>query len=58
MLIKQTWSLIRNNNCIGRINICLYYKLCETIIIIIIISNLSNDNSKASTKTIPRHSAI
>ena len=30
----------------------------ETIIIIIIISNLSNDRSKASSKTIPPHSAI
>jgi len=28
------------------------------IIIIIIISNLSNDRSKASSKTIPPHSAI
>ena len=28
------------------------------VIIIIIISNLSNDRSKASSKTIPPHSAI
>jgi len=30
----------------------------EVIIIIIIISNLSNDRSKASCKTVPPHSAI
>jgi len=40
-----------------------YLKIIPTIlqpiiIIIIIISNLSNDRSKASSKTIPPHSAI
>jgi len=36
----------------------LYCPGCEDIIIIIIISNLSNDRSKASSKAIPPHSAI
>ena len=35
-----------------------YATVWVTIIIIIIISNLSNDRSKASSKTIPPHSAI
>ena len=48
-------------NCLIRIHI---YKIIFNaslyiyIIIIIIISNLSNDRSKASSKTIPPHSAI
>ena len=36
----------------------LCYRYLLIIIIIIIISNLSNDRSKASSKTIPPHSAI
>ena len=35
-----------------------YLNIVQFIIIIIIISNLSNDRSKASSKTIPKHSAI
>ena len=38
---------------------CLAHRILDLIIIIIIIiSNLSNDRSKASSKTIPPHSAI
>ena len=36
----------------------IYYRKTALIIIIIITSNLSNDRSKASFKTIPPHSAI
>ena len=32
--------------------------VCIIIIIVVVISNLSNDRSKASSKTIPPHSAI
>ena len=35
MLIKQTCTLIKNKNCIGRINISLHYKLYETRMIVI-----------------------
>jgi hypothetical protein len=36
MLIKQTWSLIKNKNCIGHINNCLHYKWYETRMIVIL----------------------
>ena len=42
----------------SNIILTMFFRVTISFIIIIIISNLSNDRPKASSKTIPPHSAI